>query len=287
MAADGVILLNPKSGPGSTTVETLEELFPGVRIEECDPDTLVSSVDAAVAGGAGFVGVAGGDGTIRSAVERFVDADTDSDLLVIPAGTRNHFAKDLGILSLEDAAAAWRDGSAQRIDVGSVNERCFVNNSSIGVYPMMVVHREDQLRRLPKRVATVAAAWDQLRRGHRVSLTLDGQPLQAWMVFVGNGRYGSGLFDLTDREGLDAGLLDVRVVRADQRFARLRVAGSLATGRLDHSDLVLTRPGAEVEIGSDCDEIEVALDGEVQTLKLPLRYVVKRQVLSVLVPPAE
>jgi diacylglycerol kinase family enzyme len=282
---EGVILLNPESGPGSTTAEMLEELFPGVRIDECDPDTLEEAVDAAVAGGAGFVGVAGGDGTIRSAVERLIDSGVD--LLVIPAGTRNHFAKDLGIMSLEDAATAWRDGSAQRVDVGSVNEQCFVNNSSIGVYPMMVVHREDQLHRLPKRVATVAAAWDQLRRGHRVSLTLDGQALQAWMVFVGNGRYGSGLFDLIDRDALDAGLLDVRVVRADQRFARLRVAASLDTGRLDHSDLVLTHPGAEVEIGSDCDEIEVALDGEVQTLKLPLRYAVKRQALSVLLPPAE
>jgi diacylglycerol kinase family enzyme len=283
--ADGVIFLNPKSGPGSTSIETLKELFPGVRIEECAPDDLVPLVDEAVAGGARFVGVAGGDGTIRSAAERLLD--TDVDLLVIPAGTRNHFAKDLSIESLEDAAAAWREGKRRRVDVGSVNGQCFVNNSSIGVYPMMVVHREERLSRLPKRVATVAAAWAQLRRGHRVFLTVDGLALQAWMLFVGNGRYGSGLFDLSDRETLDDGLLDVRVVRADLPFARLRVAASLATGRLDHSKLVLTHPGAEVEIGSDCDEIEVALDGEVQTLELPLRYAVKHLAVSVLVPAAE
>jgi diacylglycerol kinase family enzyme len=282
---EGIIFLNPRSGPGEIDAETLKELFPGVPVELCAPDDLAASVDKAVADRVGFIGAAGGDGTIRSAVARMVD--TDVELLVIPAGTRNHFAKDLGITSFEDAATAWREGRSRRVDVGSVNGACFVNNSSIGVYPMMVVHREEELSRLPKRLANVMAAWRQLRSGHRLALTLDGMALKAWMLFVGNGRYGSGLFDLTDREALDAGLLDVRVIRADRPLARLRIAGSLASGRLDHSDLIVDHPGAEVEIGSDRPEIEVALDGEVHTLKTPLCYAVRRLALSVLVGPED
>jgi diacylglycerol kinase family enzyme len=280
----GVIFLNPKSGSGDTTVEALNELFPGVAVEECAPDDLLASVDAALAQGAEFIGVAGGDGTIRSVAARLVDGDVA--LLVIPAGTRNHFAKDVGIGTLEDAAAAWREGTRQRVDIGSVNGQCFVNNSTVGAYPMMVIRRQDHESRFPKAVANVAAAWDELRRGKRVSLTVDGRAMSAWMLFVGNGRYGSGVFDLADRDALDEGLLDVRIVRADQPMARLRVASSLAFGRLDHSRLIFGHPTAEVVIGSDRDEIEVALDGEVETLKTPLRYEVKRRALSVLVPPA-
>jgi diacylglycerol kinase family enzyme len=280
----GVIFLNPKSGPGDTTVEELNELFPGVAIQECAPDDLVTSVDGAMANGAEFIGVAGGDGTIRSVAARLVDGDVA--LLVIPAGTRNHFAKDLGIATLDEAVAAWREGTRQRVDVGLVNEQCFVNNSSVGAYPMMVIRRQDHEGRFPKAVANALAAWDELRHGRRVSITVDGRAMSAWMLFVGNGRYGRSVFDLADRDALGEGLLDVRIVRADQPLARLRVALSVAVGRLDHSRLIFGSPAPAVTIGSDRDQIEVALDGEVETLKTPLRYEVKRAALSVLVPPA-
>jgi undecaprenyl-diphosphatase len=280
----GVILVNPGSGPSATGADELRRLFPGADVQECPPDQLAKRAADAVAAGAAYVGVAGGDGTIRTVAEQLVG--TDTPLLPIPAGTRNHFARDVGVDTLERAAEAAAGGRVIEVDAGQVNGCSFVNNSSIGLYPKIVVRREHRERRLPKGVANVVAVWEQLRHGRRLAVDLDGTTHNAWLVFVGNGAYGEGLIDLADRESLNEHILDLRVVRADRPLARLRVLGALLLGRLARSPLIVTRRCAAATINLSRAQVEVALDGEVEKLDTPLRYQSAACALRVLVPPS-
>jgi diacylglycerol kinase family enzyme len=277
----GTIFVNPNSGPDETSLDEMRQRFPGHHVLECPPDELMAAIEEAKAGGAAFIGAAGGDGTIRTVAEQLVNSDIP--LLAIPAGTRNHFAKDLGIPDL-DAAEKAADGRVISVDVGFVNDHFFVNNSSIGVYPKIVIRRELHQRRLRKGVANVVAAYEQLREGGRVNVEVDGVTHEAWMVFVGNGTYGIGLLDLADRESLTDGLLDVRVVRGDRPLSRLRIVGALLLGRLARSPLVLRWQNTATVVDLNRGRVEVALDGEVQTLATPLHYRCLPQALKVLVP---
>lgn len=278
----GLVVVNPGSGPEPTREADVAPHFPGHDVVACDPDELPGRIRAAVDGGAAFVAVAGGDGTIRAAAQ--VLAGTGVPLLPIPAGTRNHFAREMGIEELEDAARAAADGVTCRVDLGEVNGQRFVNNSSVGIYPRIVITREAHQRRWPKGLATVAAAWEQLRHGRRFRCTVDGRGYRAWMVFVGNGRYGRGLLRLNSREALDDNVLDFRLARADSPLARARVVAALVAGGLDRSPLLVQRETRHLELGFDRTTVEVALDGEVHTLKPPLRYVSLPAALTVLVP---
>jgi undecaprenyl-diphosphatase len=279
----GIILVNPAAGPDDLSADELRNRFSGHEVVECSPDEVADRTADAVKRGVDFVGVAGGDGTIRGAAQYLTG--TDVPLLPIPAGTRNHFAKDVGVCEIDDAVEASK-GDVRRVDVGEVNEQRFVNNSSIGIYPRIVIRREAHEKRLPKGVANLVAVWEQVRRrGQRFGVDVDGRQLRAWMVFVGNGRYGEGLIDLADRESLDGNELDVRVAIADKPLARLRLLLSLLFGRLSHSKLLerITTSAVTIDIEGR-ESVDVALDGEVERLKTPLRYQSLEGELSVLVP---
>ena len=281
----GLILVNESSGPGSASADEVRQHFTGFDVEAFDPGSVVERVKATIAAGTEFVGAAGGDGTIRCVAEVLVG--TEVPLLAIPAGTRNHFARELAIEDVEHAAAAVRgDGIRLTVDVGEVNGRVFLNNSSIGLYPALVVERERREERLPKALANVTAAWQQLWRGHRVSVTVEGRRLAVWNVFVGNGQYGEELTTLTTRDSLNDNVLDVRVVRAHRRFARGRVVVALLLGRLSRSPLVLAMTTGDAVVDVRHATARVALDGEVEVLQTPLRYRSRSNALNVLVPPA-
>ena len=278
----GVVLCNPLAGPDQPDTGRIRECFAGHDVVECGPDTMTTVIEAALGRRVDFVAVAGGDGSLRRAAEALVESGVP--LLPIPTGTRNHFAKDLGIGSLDEAAEAARSGRSRPVDTGRVNGHVFLNNSSIGLYPKIVVRREASRRRLPKGIAQAVAFFEQLRRGGRVAIEVGDRRFQAWLAFVGNGPYGEGLLDLTDRESLEGNVLDVRVVRADMPLARFRVAGALLLGRLARSPLVVRRRTRSLTIRLSRDEVEVALDGEVEQLEPPLRYESVAASLHVLVP---
>ena len=205
-------------------------------------------------------------------------------LLPVSAGTRNHFARDIGLGDLDAAASAAESGMVRMVDVGWVNDRCFINNSSIGLYPKIVIRREAHERRMPKALATVVAAFGQLRRNDRITVTIDDHRHDAWMVFVGNGRYGEGVLDLADRESIDDNALDVRIARADRPLARLRIVAALLLGRLASSQAIeqFTCTSTTLRVGRA--EVEVALDGEVEAPGSPLAYTSDAASLPVLVP---
>jgi undecaprenyl-diphosphatase len=280
----GLVIVNPSSGTDDTSRDELAELFPDADIEETRPDHVEDQIAEGRDGGRDWIGIAGGDGTIRCAAEALAGGDVP--LLAIPGGTLNHFARSLGIDTFELAAEAASAGIVERVDVGEVNGRVFVNNSSVGLYAQLVLGREARAGRLPKRIADVAAAWEQLTRGHRVGVTIDDERFRAWMVFVGNGRYGQGIRDLASREDLTDHVLDVRVVRGDRRLARLRVTASLLIGGLDRSQLIDCHERHQFEIELNRSVVEVALDGEVMTLQTPLKYHSRAGALPVLVPPS-
>lgn len=278
----GVVFVNPHSGPEPTDDDDVAARFPGHEVVDCSVEDLERGIERAVSDKVDFVAVAGGDGTIRSAVQ--VLAGTGVPLLPVPAGTRNHFARELGIDDLDTAGRAAAHGRVRQVDLGEVNGKRFVNNSSVGIYPRIVITREAHERRWPKGVATVAAAWEQLRHGRRFVVTVDGRSYRAWMVFVGNGRYGEGLLRLNQRESLDENVLDFRLARADSPLARARVVFALLAGVLERSPLMVQREVRQLQLDLDRAVVEVALDGEVERLGTPLRYRSLPAALSVLVP---
>ena len=277
----GVVFVNPSAG-SELSADELRELFAGHRVVECPPPEIPARVADAVKERPDFVAVAGGDGTLRGAAQELLGSGVP--LLPIPGGTRNHFALAVGICDLETAAKAAAGGVVRRFDVGDVNGRCFLNNSGVGLYPRLVVRRESYERRMSKWRAQAVAAWEQIRHGHRFGLELRGRRHRAWVVFVGNGCYGEHLLDFTDRESVGGGILDFRLVLADRPLARTRVVLALLRG-LETSPLVVRDTCPSAELGLDRARIEVALDGEVETLEPPLRYSVRKEELAVVVPP--
>lgn len=279
----GVLLINRESGRDRTDLDEIRLLFPSCEVEECRPIQLEERARHAAERGAAFVGVGGGDGTIHGVAG--VLSELDVPLLVVPTGTRNHFARQIGIPDLAAAAVAATRGRVERVDLGEVNGRRFVNNASLGTYPHLVIRRRVHALRLPKSLAKVAAAWDLMRRGRRFDVEVDDVHRRAWAVFVGNGRYGEGLLDLTERDSLTDQVLDVRIVRADRRLARLRVVLAVLFGLLPRSPLVERHEAATVTIErADVEEAAVALDGEVIRLSVPLDVRCLPRALAVLVP---
>ena len=249
MTGRGVIFVNPDAG-GGNDLDDLTERFEGHEVVGCEPSELEELLRKTLetAEKPGFVGVAGGDGSIRCAVEVLLDVSPETPLLAVPAGTRNHFARDVGLEEIDDAIEAANGGTTRSIDAATVNDSWFINNSSIGAYPRLVAHREARESRMPKGVAAIVAAWHQLRLGHRILVRVDGQPVKAWAVFVGNNCYGESLRELTGRQRIDEGVLDVRIAHADRRLSRLRIAGAVLFGRVGSSPLIDRRSCTSVEL---------------------------------------
>ena len=276
----GVVFVNPKAG-SELSADELRELFAGHRVVDCSDGNIADRVADVLKEKPDFVAVAGGDGTLRGAAEKLLG--TGVPLLPIPGGTRNHFALAVGICDLETAAKAAAGGIVRQFDVGDVNGHCFLNNSSVGLYPKLVTKRESYERRMSKQRAQLVAAWEQIRHGHRFRLELKGQWHRAWLVFIGNGCYGEHILDFTDRETVGGGVLDVRVVLADRPLARTRVVLGLLRG-LGTSPLIVRDTCDAAELGLATPSVDVALDGEVERLEAPLRYSVRLGELTVVVP---
>jgi diacylglycerol kinase family enzyme len=207
------------------------------------------------------LGVAGGDGTINLAAK--VAAEHDVPLLVIPAGTLNHFARDLGVSSAQDAIAALRAGDAVRVDLGRAGDEVFVNTSSIGLYVDLVRFREHWEGRLGKWPAMLVGLVHVLRETAPQQLTVDGQRKLLWMLFAGNCHYLPKGFAPTHRPRLDDGLLDIRMVDAEERFARTRIVLAVLTGTLRWCPAYQAGVRPKLVVEADDGTIELSVDGEV------------------------
>jgi diacylglycerol kinase family enzyme len=279
------LIMNPRSGGGKVAKfglkQKAEALGAEVALLEGPGQVDVAALARkAVAGGADLLGVAGGDGT--QALVAGIAAEHDLPFLVISAGTRNHFAMDLGLDRDNPAAcldALTGDGVEQRIDLGIIGGRTFVNNASFGAYAEIVqspAYRDDKrgttLQLLPDILAGHAGAALTARAG---DVTVTGP--QA--VLVSNDPYqGGDLAGLSRRARLDTGTLGVVAVTVDSAAAAV---GLLRRGR-GHGVTVLT--AGEVVVDADVAEIPVGIDGETITMATPVRCAVRPRALRVRVP---
>ncbi|MDX3543178.1 diacylglycerol kinase family protein [Streptomyces europaeiscabiei] len=278
------LIMNPRSGGGKVGKFHLKE-----KAEALDADVLlldtahqqdvVALADKAVEDGADLLGVAGGDGT--QALVAGVAARHGIPFMVISAGTRNHFALDLG-LDRDDPSTcldALADGVELRVDIGFIGERAFVNNASFGTYAAVVqspAYRDDKVRTVLQTLPDLLTH----RRGPRLAVraadtVLDGP--QA--VLVSNNPYRMGdLAGLGRREVLDSGALGVLGVNVDNAAQ----AAELLTGR--HAPGLTTLTTQEVVVDADAPEIEAGVDGEALTLPTPVRCTIHPRALRVRVP---
>jgi undecaprenyl-diphosphatase len=258
-----VVVVNPRSGPdGYDPAEDLRRLLPRADVRSLeDHDTVVEVLEDAVrAGGVRAVGAAGGDGTVAAAAA--VALEHGLPLAVLPAGTLNHFAHDIGVTSPEEAAEAVVGGKAVQVDVASVNGTPFLNTASIGAYPEMVRRRNQLSGRLGKWLALTVAAAEVLRRGEPVSLVVNGMPLKVWIVFIGNCLYTPRGLSPAWRPRLEDGLLDVQYLRADLRFGRTRAVLATLLGVSEHARSYAQFQAEEVRVVSRSGPRQVAFDGE-------------------------
>ena len=225
-----------------------------------------SHVDAIVA--------AGGDGTVSAVAAGLVG--TEVALGVIPLGTLNHFAKDLGLKDVDAAIAAIAAGATKRIDVGEVNGRVFINNSSIGLYPEIVVDRDETRKRdgRSKWTAMAVAAWRTILRFPllHVAIALTGSVFSARtpFVWVGNNEYAFTMRELGSRTRLDGGQLNIYTLRSTSRW-KMFVAMIKALFRRRDPELE-ARLVERADIVTNKRRLKVALDGEVVRMAPPLTY---------------
>jgi len=231
--------------------------------------------------------VGGGDGTVASAAH--VVAARGGELAVLPLGTRNHFARQLGIpLDLAEAAALAASGTARPVDLGDADGRTFVNNASAGAY-VDLVHERERSRLLRALAPAYGAARALARlRSRRFALTIDGErrTIATPLLFVGNNRYQVPDGNPAERVSLTGGELSVFAVAPLGRLSLLMAAVRILAGRPRmHRDFALQCPAREIAIEGD-GEIDITFDGEACRLPLPLTLRIRPRALLV-VQPAE
>jgi diacylglycerol kinase family enzyme len=276
--------MNPRSGGGKVATFDLkrkaEQLGADVfLIEGPEPVDVEVVARRAVAEGADLLGVAGGDGTQALVAE--IAAEHDLPFVVITAGTRNHFALDLG-LDREDPAAclgALRDAVELRVDLGVIGGRTFVNNASFGAYAEIV---EDPAYRADKLGTTLQLLPDLLQghRGTRLTAVADGMEIGGpQALLIGNNPYGTGdIAGLGRRCRLDRGELGVVAVTV----ASAREAAGLISGRRAAGLRALT--ARDVIVTADTEQVPVGIDGEAVSLTVPVRCAIRHRALRVWVP---
>jgi diacylglycerol kinase family enzyme len=262
---NALLVVNPRSGGDSPSADELAAAAHalGVRVHVLrdgdDPGEIAAASDAEV------LGMAGGDGSLAAVAAAALERDVP--LVVVPFGTRNHFARDAG-LDRDDplaALAAFADGVERRVDVGRVGDRLFLNNVSLGVYARLV-HRRERRRRRREALARLKALLLTLRDRDARRFTIDGRPLRARLVLVANNAYTLDLLSIGERERIDDGRLHVYVPHGLRRVT------------WDESSCT------ELEIDVPAHRVRAAIDGEPAVLETPLRFRSEPGALRLLVP---
>src|SRR3954467_7319961 len=256
-AVNGLLIVNPRSGSGNPNAEELVAEAQQLGLEPHQLREGEDPGDVARASAAGALGIAGGDGSLAAVAE--VALERDVPFVCVPFGTRNPFARDLG-LDRDDPVGALRSfaGDERRIDVGRADERLFLNNVSLGVYARLV-HRREHHRRRRETFARLRAWAALLTHRTPLGITMGGEPVQARMVLVANNAYALDLPSIGERERLDEGQLHV-YVPGDERVGERFVVDAAAGG------------------------LEAAVDGEPAVLETPIHFRIEPRALRVLVP---
>jgi diacylglycerol kinase family enzyme len=262
----GLLLINPRAGTESPTTDELREAAEAQGIEVHVLGKGEDAARLARAAEAEVLGAAGGDGSVATVAT--VAVERDLPLVVVPYGTRNHFARDLG-LDRDDPLAALEGfaGEERRVDVGRAGERRFLNNVSLGLYATLV-HRREHHRRRRQALAGLRALWLGLRRRPEVWASVDGEPLRARVLLAANNAYDLSLFSIGERDRLDGGRL------------HLYAANGLLPRAWEE------RSGERFRIDAPTERLRAAVDGEPVVLETPLELALEPRALRVLAPRA-
>ncbi|HEU4473588.1 MAG TPA: diacylglycerol kinase family protein [Gemmatimonadales bacterium] len=286
------VYVNPAAGSAKAALAALDE-HSGFDVRLTPPERLAVALRQAVSAGEPRVLVAGGDGTIASAAAILTGSDTA--LAVLPGGTLNHFARSHGIpADLEDALKVATGGRETRVDVGYVNERLFLNTSSVGAYVRFVETRDRLERHLGYWAASLVAGLRMIGsvRSSRVTVEVEGERRDyiAPLAFIAVGERILVPPKLGQPVGKPGGALHVVIPRGRRqarRFARAysrmdrgmsaeKQALGLDSALVDRLRLDLSRP-----------TVKVAVDGEIVRQRTPLEYRLERGALSLVVPREE
>jgi diacylglycerol kinase family enzyme len=265
MRTHSFLVINPRSGRGTKHAAALVAAARKLGIE---PHVLAAGEnadEAARASGAEILGMAGGDGSLAPVAQ--VALDRGAAFVCVPFGTRNHFARDLGIDRNDPLAAlaAFAGGTEHRVDLGRVADRIFLNNVSFGVYAGLV-HEREHHRRRGEALARARALLQVARHHSGLHARVNGEDIRARVLLIGNNRYDVDLFTLGARGRLDEGVLQLWAA-----------AGWLPTAWEEHlaASFRLELPG---------ERVHAAIDGEPVELDSPLELESVPQALRVLVP---
>jgi diacylglycerol kinase family enzyme len=260
------LLINPRSGGQRPSAEEIVRAARGRGVETHLLQDGDDPAGLARASGAAVLGVAGGDGSLAPVAA--VALETGAAFVCIPAGTRNHFARDIGLDRgdpLGALAAFDEDAAERRIDAGKAGDRIFLNNISFGVYASLV-HRRERHRRRGEALARIRALLKTARHRHRVHARVNGEELVARALLIGNNRYAIDRFTLGVRERLDAGELHLLA----------------AAGLLPHTWVDRVAARFTIELGSA--HVQAAIDGEPVLLETPLELESLPRALRVRLP---
>jgi len=284
------LILNPSSSVAETAAALMAESGIEAKLTVVLPDSDITehARDLYQSGYRTLIAV-GGDGTVRAVAAAILD--TDAVLGILPAGTLNHFARDLGLPpGLAACIQVLKTGTARAVDAAEVNGHPFLNNSGLGVYPSMVTRREKRRRfGLHKWVAFFLACMATLRRFPflDVQLAVEGKVFQRRtpFVFIGNNVYRTEPFHFGTRDFLAGGKLFLAV--AQHRIGRLgllRLAFKALFGQIRTERAFEIFEVKEVRISSRHKRVPVSLDGEVRLIETPLHYRSRPGALRVIAP---
>ncbi|MFJ5957375.1 phosphatase PAP2 family protein [Paenarthrobacter sp. NPDC092416] len=291
------IAINVRGGSYSPeTGELLKAIFPKSYIREiAEGEDVAAEIDAvATRPGTVALGVWGGDGTVGSAAAAAVEYSLP--LLVLPGGTLNHFARDLGTNSIEDAATAVSNGHAAFVDLGHVvvqrglpempetSQLAMLNTASVGVYPNLVRRRERLQPALGKPLAGVVASLRTFAVNSPTTLTVDGVKHKLWILYLGRGRYYPSDHAPLRRPVLDDGVFDLRMITADEPFARARLLWAVLTGTVAASKVTHLTEATAITVEAIGEPLVLAVDGEPKPGVRSAQFTVKAGELRVYSP---
>jgi diacylglycerol kinase family enzyme len=293
-----LVLLNQAAGTlaNSSSCDEPERIRAGfaaagadVEVRSVEGKDLQAAVAAAIRDRYDAVIGGGGDGTLNTIAAALAGSETAFG--VLPLGTHNHFAKDLGIpLDLDQAVAALAGGTTKRIDVGEVNGRPFLNFSAIGLHPLMVKHRDAQRDALGrgKFVAMFVAMFRVLRVMPimRVTLAFGDTVLRRLTpsVIVCNNPHQMSVFGVDNVSYTDRGALNVYLARSTSPLGVIWLFLRAAFRRLDNAQNFESMVLPEVTIDTANRHARISIDGEVADLRTPLKYRIRKGGLKVIVP---
>ena len=291
-AARPFLLVNPRSGAGPPTANELlaEARERGIEAVEIGSGSAAELAREAAARGATALGIAGGDGSIGPVAQ--VALEHELPFVCVPFGTRNHFARDLGIDCDDPVGALDAFRAPERaVDVGTVNGRVFVNNVSLGVYASLV---HDPRHKTKNRVVAlfrmIPVAVGRGRRPLDLSFEREDASVterrSALLLLVGNNDYRlATLADFGDRPRLDAGHLHIYVLESVGRGRLVALLARAATGRLEGEREWEDWTTRSLRVDSSRAHVRAAIDGEPAILRAPLEFAVRARALRVLAAP--